>query len=112
MYRFDRYLERNDKKDGACFFWVALVGYMVGLILTHGITQYAGVVQLPLLYIVPSVLVAVGGFAHLNGRFGDWWEYEEDVAQSGSKGTKTIDATDSISKVTQPVSDLLESIFG
>lgn len=64
------------------YFYATLAGYVLGLITTVLVMQFAQHAQPALLYLCPGVLGGIWGCAWLRGEFGLLWEYaEEDEAE-------------------------------
>ncbi|KAL8917438.1 MAG: hypothetical protein Q9208_007932 [Pyrenodesmia sp. 3 TL-2023] len=76
------------------YFHAALQGYVLGMCLTLGAMQVAGIAQPALLYLVPCVLVCFWGMAVLNGEVRQVWIFDEskddeksdEEAKSGKEG--------------------------
>jgi minor histocompatibility antigen H13 len=72
MLRYD--IERNFQTG---YFQTVFVGYTGGLVATIVIMNYFQAAQPALLYIVPFVLLSLGGHALLRGEVKKVWNYEE-----------------------------------
>ncbi|KAG9185786.1 minor histocompatibility antigen H13 [Alternaria panax] len=63
------------------YFHATLVGYVVGLIITIFALRVMGRSQPALLWLVPSVLVALWGTALVRGELGLMWNYTEEIVE-------------------------------
>ena len=69
------------------YFYASIVGYIVGLNTTFGVLAFSGHAQPALLYLVPSVLVAIWGLAAVKGEVKEMWEYVDSTDDDGDRRT-------------------------
>ena len=77
--RFD--MLRMHKKDGKgqyTYFWMCMLGYFVGLVLTIFVMNFMGKEQPALLYLVPTCLLATTLTALSKNEFNSLMEYKEE----------------------------------
>lgn len=79
----------SDRYHGIIFpktyFHAALIGYVVGMLVTLGVMQIFHHAQPALLYLVPGVLGALWGTAFVKGDIGTLWTYTEAEEEEGKR---------------------------
>lgn len=76
------------------YFTTAVISYVFGLLLTVVANLYSGHGQPALLYLVPSLVVAVFGVAKLTGEFTSLWTYSEEIEEySKSKAANSAQSS-------------------
>merc|ERR1719464_438096 len=96
MARFDYYLDKkrnpNLQSHGILsgrYFWVTLVGYFIGMVTTLVSMLYFEAAQPALLYLVPSCLIVVMGYALCEGELLELWSYTEEEESVSEKNSKS-----------------------
>jgi len=89
MARFDYYLDKKRNPSlqshgilSGRYFWVTLVGYFIGMVATMVSMLYFEAAQPALLYLVPSCLMFVLGYALCENEFTELWNYSEEEEPS------------------------------
>jgi minor histocompatibility antigen H13 len=76
------------------YFYVSVVGYVVGMITTLVVLNVFNHAQPALLYLVPGVLIALWGTALCRGELKLMWNYTEASSADEGKGKDTKDSKD------------------
>ncbi|KAL1849465.1 hypothetical protein Plec18170_007372 [Paecilomyces lecythidis] len=72
------------------YFYASLIGYIIGMIATLLVMQYANHAQPALLYLVPGVLISLWGTALFRGEIKTMWNFS-DAEEEDDEDTKALE---------------------